>query len=280
MGRSANDNLEQVFGKMAAFEAGASRAGVPTGSRREGDDFETLVRESWNALASQLVASGATAEHVAAGNRQFVAVRQSHRVLYLPVRETPRPEPVPEAKRLWFELAYEVGNLVDQFPGTPAAIRDFAPSAEDSSRYAGHQYPEIYRGLTTSFDDTIVLEERGALVEKILLEYKTAKSTRKGQIDGNAHERLSFQVLQYLEAAIRYPRCSFTVICNPAFVRYRNKYHVNFHVQAARLACFSWFSMRYLSTREGYRAFCQQLRAFLLDGVPLAYWPAASPRGR
>lgn len=68
------------------------------------------------------------------------------------------------------------------------------------------------------------------------------------------------------------------MICNPAFVKYRNKYHVNFHIQAERLGCFSWFSMRYLSTREEYRAFCRQLTAYLLHGTPLPHWGAASHR--
>jgi hypothetical protein len=200
-------------------------------------------------------------------------------VLYLPVLEKPDSPPIPSSKSEWFDAVYDTTSLVNAYPGTDVVTNRLAPAAEDAPRYAGTSYPRIYAGLRTSFDDTIVLEEDGVLVEKVLLEYKTGKSTRGEHIDGNAHERLSFQVFQYLEAAVRYPRCSFTVICNSAFVRYHNKYHVNFHIQAARLACFSWFSMRYLTTREQYRAFCEQLERFVIDGVPLAYWPAASHRG-
>ena len=114
----------------------------------------------------------------------------------------------------------------------------------------------------------MLLIEGGVLREKILLEYKTAKSTRGTSIDGNAHERLSFQIMQYLEAATRYTRCSLTVLANGAFVRYRNKYHVNFHVQADRLSNFAWFSMDYACTAAGYDRFVSGLLAWLTDGTP------------
>lgn len=124
--------------------------------------------------------------------------------------------------------------------------------------------------LSTGFDDTIVMVETGVLREKLLLEYKTAKSSRGRQIDGNAHERLSFQVMQYLEVATRYTRCSLVVLANGAFVRYRNKYHVNFHVQADRLSNFAWFSMEHACTVAEYTSFLAGLLSWLFEGTPRA----------
>jgi len=130
-------------------------------------------------------------------------------------------------------VVFPVSELIAAYPTEVEAIGRYAP---DTGPFAGSQYPGIYSGLTTKFDDTVVLEDGGVLREKLLLEYKTAKSSRQRQIDGNAHERLSFQIMQHLEVATRYTKCSLVVLANGAFIRYRNKYHVNFHVQADRLA--------------------------------------------
>jgi len=132
----------------------------------------------------------------------------------------------------------------------------------------------MYEGMRTDFDDTIILEESGTLIEKFLIEYKTAKTSnrklaktsKQPKIDGNVHERLTFQMMQYLEAATRYTKCSFAVITNGAFIRYRNKYHVNFHIQADRLSCFRWFSMRYMSSAQKYLDFAQSLMIWLFTG--------------
>lgn len=117
----------------------------------------------------------------------------------------------------------------------------------------------MFDGLKTKFDDTVLLEESDVLKHKFLFEYKTAKSTRGQQIDGNAHERLSFQIMQYLEVATRYPQCSLVVLANGAFARYRNKYHVSFKVQADRLRCFKWFEMQHLCTSTEYARLVRRL---------------------
>jgi hypothetical protein len=153
--------------------------------------------------------------------------------------------------------------MIAAFPTEGEAIQRYAP---DSGPFAGPDYPNIYSGMTTRFDDTVVLEEGGILREKLLMEYKTAKSSAGRQIDGNAHERLSFQIMQYLEVATRYTKCSLTVLANGAFIRYRNKYHVNFHVQADRLANFAWFSMEHACTASEYSQFLSGLLSWLFEG--------------
>lgn len=50
--------------------------------------------------------------------------------------------------------------------------------------------------------------------------------------------------------------------------RYRNKYHVNFHVQVDRLANFSWFSMEHACTVTEYSRFLSGLLSWLFEGKP------------
>ena len=258
---------------MEAFEASESVANTGTGSRLEGGEFEDLVQRMWNAFSDVCVARGAVrAEEIGARFRkklvwhrhivhQLVVGDRRLVVPFQDVRDTDAGTPDPR----WLETEFAVQGLVEQFPGTANAIRDYAPAA---GPFTGERYPAMYAGMSTGFDDTVVLVEAGVLREKILLEYKTAKSSRGGQIDGNAHERLSFQIMQYLEVATRYTKCSFVVLANGAFVRYKNKYHVNFHVQADRLRNFAWFSMEHASTANEYTRFLSGLLSWLFDGTP------------
>lgn len=126
----------------------------------------------------------------------------------------------------------------------------------------------MFSGLTTDFDDTIIFEEHGVLKCKVLLEYKTAKRVEENptRLEGNAHERLSFQMMQYLEIATRYTRCVFWVLVNGAFSRLRNKYHVNFHIQNDRLRNFAWFDMVHASSSTEYLALYGRIERFLFDG--------------
>ena len=154
-------------------------------------------------------------------------------------------------------------ELVSAFPGLPDATARYAPP---TGPFAGEEYPAMFAGMGTRFDDTVVLADGGVLVEKILLEYKTGKSSKGVRLDANVHERLSFQVMQYLEVATRYPSCSLLVIANGAFARYRNKYHVNFRVQADRLRRFRWFDMAHACTAAEVVAVADGLLRWLSTG--------------
>jgi hypothetical protein len=57
-------------------------------------------------------------------------------------------------------------------------------------------------------------------------------------------------------------------MANGAYARYRNKYHVNFHVQADRLTNFGWFSMEHACTVAEYTRFLSSLLSWLFDGTP------------
>jgi hypothetical protein len=260
-----SNDIQKLAKRMEDFEASESVAKTGTGSRREGEGFERLAGELWESVRKHAATRGAACDFVAGvGNRRLAKLSVANRSLFLPVSpRTPVSDPGAQPSR-WLEVVFPVSNLIANYPTEAEAVRRYAP---ESGPFAGPQYPGIFSGLTTKFDDTVVLEEAGVLREKLLLEYKTAKSSAGRQIDGNAHERLSFQIMQYLEVATRYTRCSFAVIANGAFIRYRNKYHVNFHVQADRLANFSWFSMEHACTVAEYSRFLSGLLSWLFEGT-------------
>ncbi len=70
------------------------------------------------------------------------------------------------------------------------------------------------------------------------------------------------------QVATRYTRCSLAVLANGAVIRYRNKYHLNFHIQADRLSNFSWFSMDHACTVAQYDRFLMGITSWLFDGTP------------
>jgi hypothetical protein len=258
---SSAAEIDRIFEEMEAFEASESQANTGTGSRREGEHFETLVATLWEALVTQLLARGVSGEIVVSGSKRWARLSRGGRAIYLPAKGA-RSLPLTDHGQSWLRLNYLVSDLVAAFPGAPTAIAQYAPR---SGEFAGTSYEAMFSGLMTHFDAAILFERDGVLAEKALLEYKTAKSSAGRQIDGNAHERLSFQVMQYLEVATRYPKCSLYVITNGAYIRYRNKYHVNFKVQADRLTAFSWFSMNFLSHREEYQTLVSRLVTWLYE---------------
>lgn len=259
--------LLEVAQSMYDFEAGASRPNTGTGSRREGHKFEALGGDLWDALAEYVSGRREATRTRLRGpsNSAWNRLDVGSRTLYLPSRF--------DAKRLvlsadsrWLSRRYAVENLIAAFPGAQQAVDRYSP---DAGPYSGESYPGMWEKRETKFDGAIILVEDGVLREKILLEYKTAKSSKAGiSLEGNVHERLSFQILQYLEVACRYSACSFTIMVNGAFTKYRNKYHPNFHIQADRLRVFRWFEMEYLSTVAEYGRFVSGLCDWLLYGRP------------
>lgn len=174
---------------------------------------------------------------------------------------------VSEIPESWLQRKFFVSDLIEGHLGK--GPYSFAPPTQrDSPNYYGSLYPQLYAGKTTNFDWCIALSDRGMLIEKMLFEYKSAKSSLGQAIDGNAHERLTFQTLQYLEIASRLPSCSLNVIMSSAFAQYKNKYHPSFNQQSIRLGdAFRWFSMRIFTCHSEYVALFTMLSQFLLHGV-------------
>lgn len=256
-----------VFDNIEDFEASDSVANTGAGSRRDGEGFENLIERMWAALIDNAEDGGASLSYVRhPRGKVYAKLTVDGRSLYLPAAAPeygPQPEVHPQPR--WLETIFEVEEMVENHPGTREAVERYAP---EEGPFAGDAYAGIYSGLSTIFDDNIALEDNGKLVEKILLEYKTAKSSGDKRIDGNAHERLTFQIMQYLEVATQFESCSLVVLANSAFVRYRNKYHVNFQIQAERLAIFPWFHMRHHCTKSGIHLFTTSLMQWLFEATP------------
>ncbi|MEQ1933165.1 MAG: hypothetical protein ABL962_04715 [Fimbriimonadaceae bacterium] len=256
--------MDEILKRIFDYEATASVANTGTGSRREGEGFEKLMTDFWSQVADLVKARSDHVSVVRHGNRKWWCLKNGCRSLYLPCHVDASLSDADTSEHRWLDLVFPVQDLVAGYPGTSEAIDRFAPEV---GPFAGSKYPSLHSGLSTKFDDTILLVADGVLVEKILLEYKTAKSSTGRQIDGNAHERLSFQTMQYLEVAPRYTRCSFLVMTNGAFVKYRNKYHVSFHIQAERLRNFAWFNMTHVCTPAEYQQSVAKLLAWFDTGV-------------
>ena len=258
---SADPQLISRAHAIEAFEASKSTANTATGSRREGDDFEDLPLALWSRMAELAISAGASYEVChGGGSKRWKRLAFASRQVFLPHESGVSATVLQER---WLETDFSVTELIQGFPTLAEATERYAPA---SGPFSGEDYPKMFSGLSTAFDGTIVLVEGGILKEKVLLEYKSAKSSKGRQIDGNAHERLSFQAMQYLEVATRYTRCTFLVIANGAYIRYRNKYHANFHVQADRLRNFAWFDMAYLSEATQYLAYADRLHSWLMFG--------------
>lgn len=265
MQRRPSKDLREFAALMEVFEASESQENTGAGARREGRQFEGLTRRWWQAAIDHLAsAPGVTLTRFNNGDGK-TWVRLQHGTRAAVIRSTSRDASLPSMHQRWLECSFRVDEVVEHFPGTADAIARYAPG---SGPYVGSAYPAMFKDLTTDFDDTIVLEDGGVLKNKILLEYKTAKRAKKSpdKLEGNAHERLSFQMMQYLEIATRYTRCTFWVVVNGAFSRLRNKYHVNFHIQSDRLRNFAWFEMIHASTAAEYLALFDRVEGFLLNG--------------
>jgi hypothetical protein len=240
------------------FEATESQADTGAGSRREGADFEELISQMWESVVDFCISNGARQTYIQASKSGWSCLAVAGCRLYLP--DSRGNGTKADTGKRWLTTEYQVQELIAAYPGVSDAVQRYSP---DDGPYAAANYHSIYKNLTTRFDGVILKEEDGILREKILLEYKTAKSSKGERIDGNAHERLSFQIMQYLEVATRYPKCSLMVFANGAFVQYKNKYHVNFHVQADRLQAFSWFNMHYACTENEYLYHINNLLSWL-----------------
>jgi hypothetical protein len=267
-------NFDEIGNVIATYSGGPSLAGVPAGGRPEGAEFERAVATAWITFVQQMKS---VATIYAVGSRrqgQPSAIKiQSHAgpwAIYLNrsdelaalADETTEENVPPE----WLRLKFDVSELLLAHLGPgpyPFAPRD----QRDSRNYHGENYPALFAGRTTNFDFGGALAERGQLKEKLLFEYKYAKSTGGSGIDGNAHERLSFQILQYVEIALQYPACSLNVIAAQAFSEYKNKYHPSFNQQATRLnSVFQQVHFRYAACRSEYVALFTAFAQYLTDG--------------
>lgn len=257
-------DLRNVANRIASFEDAPSEVGRPTGSAEGGSSFEGLIANGITDVIHFLLelqgASAHSVEVVVDGlssrklktNDGIIALSKDHRkiVFRLPGIKLKKTDNSPfVVKEQWLRRTYKVEEWYNQ------KISEFESKGwiPREGKFAGRSYPDIHKGLSIEFDGTILFIESGELRCKVLLECKSAKSSNKNQIDGNAHERFAYQNLEYLELAALYPRTQLLLLTNDAFVRYRNKYHTGFGVHGIRLAnAFAWYDFDMVSTTSQY----------------------------
>lgn len=268
-------DLWHVANRIASFEDAPSEVGRPTGSAEGGSSFEGLVANGITDVINFLLeiqGSSAHSVEVAINNLSsrklrtndgIIALSKDHRkmIFRLPGIKLEKTHDSPvEVKEQWLRRTYKVEEWYDQ------KISEFESKGwiPKEGKFADRSYPDIHKGLSIEFDGTILFIERDELRCKVLLECKSAKSSNKIQIDGNAHERFAYQNLEYLELAALYPRTQLLLLTNDAFVRYRNKYHTGFGVHGIRLAnAFAWYDFDMVSTTSQYVRLFRRWHAWL-----------------
>lgn len=266
---------------IAGYAGGPAIPKTAAGVRQEGHQFEAAVKQGWIIFAQEITQIGTI--HVVLPQRDG-----QHRCLKVQSRRGPwaiffdysadmavfaESEISEDVPPNWLAKKFSVSDLLrDQLGAGPYSFAP--PTPADSPLYYGENYPKMFAGMTTSFDFSGTLVANGALREKMLFEVKYGKSSNDDRIDGNAHERLGFQILQYLEIAQRFPSCSLNVIASQSFSEHRIKYHPGFNQQAARLnEMFQQVQFRFAACRSDYIALFDCFARFLADGVlpPLDY---------
>lgn len=271
MPEQSQTRLEEHCKAMWEFEPAPGKSKQGAGAASGGRDFEALVRSFWDAIGECAQAVGARCTYLPGVDKpkcyHLAHCQIDHRILVLPsARKTGATFPTKIGYE-WLRHIFKIIELVQKYPGTDEAIQRYAP---DDGPFAYARYPEMYGSITTEYDGAVLLISEDMLYEKILIECKSAKRDDRypDKLVGNVHERLSYQTMQYLEIATRYPRCSLVAISNGAYVRYHNKYHVGLRIQADRLSNFAWFSMDQISTTTEYLRFAQGLLEWLQNGTP------------
>ncbi|MFQ3610708.1 MAG: hypothetical protein SNJ72_04345 [Fimbriimonadales bacterium] len=163
--------------------------------------------------------------------------------------------------------SYKVSDWCDsKLPDVTS--KGWIPTAQDkyATQYYDTNYKQIYSEFSTAFDGTILLMKDSELYKKYLIECKSAKSSDKNKIDGNAHERFAYQTLEYLEICHLNPKTAFILMANEAFVKYRNKYHIGFCVHTLRLSSkFPNFSLDIICTRSQYYCFFKSILDWMVE---------------
>lgn len=270
-------DLSALGDVISDYAGGPAIPATAAGTRQEGREFEAAVRAGWIIFAGEMtkIATIHVVEPQREGQRRGIkmASRRDDRAIFFDyssdMAEFAEGDVHEDVPPDWLAKTFLVSDLVGPGPYSFAP-----PTPADSPKYWGDNYPAMFAGMTTSFDFSGALVASGALKEKLLYEVKYAKSTDGNRLDGNAHERLGYQVLQYLELAQRFGSCSLNVIAGGAFSLYRNKYHPGFNAMANRLnEMFQQVQLRFAACRSDYIALFDVLARFLDSGAlpPLDY---------
>jgi len=281
MEEELREHLKEIASRIASFEDEESQQNRPAGSASGGSRFEkevslgvarfiTLLCEKNFArlLRVQIESPGPFPRRLRRAGNNVVAVESplTTRFIVFDLSDLnlnsegcsyQGTKTIPD---IWLKKAFPVEEWYDLHINDVEKMGVIPEEHEEASfgdpkriPFAGPAYKQIYRGLKTEFDGVILFVEGDQLLSKNLVEIKSAKSSRGQRIDGNAHERFSYQNLDYVEISAIHSRTELLLLTNDAYVRYRNKYHTGFAVHALRLGqVFSWYKFSMVSSAGQY----------------------------
>src|SRR5690554_4777646 len=103
-----------IMESMEAFEASGSVAKTGTGTRREGETFEHLVRELWSTFATIAVQAGAKATAIRGlGKQVHTRLEVGSRSLYVPAPGSTTSIPPTKETQRWLDVSYKVSELIE-----------------------------------------------------------------------------------------------------------------------------------------------------------------------
>jgi len=255
----------QIAENIAGFEDEETQKGRPTGQATGGRSFEAILASNLSSFITQiadelgvqpLLIRGETDDGKILKDEIYVSLNNNNRSIIwnfpkLKVHNLARSNST-TVRYSWLARKYDVSLWYNPALGA-LTQRGWVPIPQDVTEFCAEKYPKIYEGAQIAFDGTIALVESNELRRKVFIEVKSAKSSNGKRVDGNAHERFSYQNLEYLELATFYPATQLLLLTNAAFVKYRNKYHTGFGVHAVRLSnAFGFYSFDMVSTKSQY----------------------------
>ncbi len=188
---------------LNTFEAPETQTGVPAGGVREYVHFHVLAKAFLSELADKLAGEYGGSLPAGSGDMHWRKIVNGRRVCYVPCAPPP------------FNV---VVAGIPRWLSWKASERPQFSSVDESGAWEG-----AFR-----FKGVIGLIEEGCPPVRILTEYVTGKSSEGEKMDGNAHERLSYKVLQYLDAMHNgdpQEGCELFVFGNGAFTKYTNRFY-------------------------------------------------------
>ncbi len=285
MEEELRERLKEIAKRIASFEAEESQKNRPAGSASGGSRFEKEVSQGVADLIALLCKKnfarlmqvqreflGPFPRRLKLAGDNVVAVENpsTKRCIVFdlshltPDLESCSYQGTKTIQDIWLKKAFPVKEWYDlhiedvEKMGVIPKKHEEAPFGDpERIPYTETEYKRIYQDLKTNFDGVILFIEGDELLSKNLVEIKSAKSskrkTKSPKIDGNAHERFSYQNLDYVEISAIYPKTELLLLTNDAYVRYRNKYHTGFAVHALRLSqAFWWYKFSMVSSAGQY----------------------------
>lgn len=242
---------------IATFEAPESQAGVPAGARRDYIRFQALISTFLSELAERLAAEYGGGIFAAGGKKFWRKIGHRSRFCYVPcgapdfgvgIARTPK----------WLSRQLSWPNIA-------------TPGIHNQGKKA------IF-----SFWNVVGFGDASRPGHCTFIESVTGKSSDGEKLDGNAHERLSYKILQYIEmmqSAEGGNACELFVFGNGAFSQYRNRFYPSTQRHLKRMAAvFEGFRAELAVGVDEYMALTNRILDWLGDRSPAVMLRAPRPR--